>query len=143
MNDDGRRESARAPVRIGGVALNVSDIGRSEAFYVDVIGLKVALRVPSDDQPMEVALCVSGSVQGGDAMLVLARIGVETPSGQNSFGRVILNSPDAAALARQASVAGYVATKVEADRPVYMITDPDGYTVEVFQASVDEVRYPQ
>ncbi len=143
MSDDGRRQDARALVRIGGVALNVSDIARSEAFYVDVIGLKVALRVPSDHQPMEVALCVSGSVQGGDAMLVLARIGVETQSGQNSFGRVILNSPDAAALAQQASVAGYLATRVEAARPVYMITDPDGYMVEVFQASVEEAPYPQ
>jgi catechol 2,3-dioxygenase-like lactoylglutathione lyase family enzyme len=142
MSDDGRRQDARALVRIGGVALNVSDIARSEAFYVDVIGLKVALRVPSDHQPMEVALCVSGSVQGGDAMLVLARIGVETQSGQNSFGRVILNSPDAAALAQKASVAGYLATKVEAARPVYMITDPDGYMVEVFQASVEEAPYP-
>ncbi|CAN5144316.1 hypothetical protein BH10PSE2_BH10PSE2_05920 [soil metagenome] len=143
MNDEEGRGPVRPLVRIGGVALNVSDIARSESFYVDVLGLKVALRVPSDDQPAEVALCVSGSVFAGDPMLVLARIGVEVEAAGVRFGRVILNSPDAEVLARQASAAGYASTKVEADRPVYVITDPDGYTVEVFQASVDEAPYPQ
>jgi catechol 2,3-dioxygenase-like lactoylglutathione lyase family enzyme len=129
-------------IRMGGVALNVADMARSEAFYTEVIGLKVAIRVPQDGPPMEIALCVSGSLTGGDPFVVLASLGEPLKPGREGFGRVIINTTGADAVARRATDAGYSATSHgAADRPVYFISDPDGYRVELYQASEAEANY--
>ena len=129
-------------IRVGGVALNAADMARSEAFYTEVIGLKIAIRVPQDGPPMEIALCVSGSLTGGDPFVVLASLGEPLKAGREGFGRVIINTTDAEAVARRATDAGYTAeAHGSAGRPVYFISDPDGYRVELYQASEAEANY--
>jgi catechol 2,3-dioxygenase-like lactoylglutathione lyase family enzyme len=128
---------------MGGVGLNVADLRRSEHFYTEVIGLKVAVRVPTDEAPKEIVLCVSGSLTGGDPFLVLADLGGRLEPGRQGFGRVILNTTDAAAIAGRATSAGFAARSLSqpGERPVYFLTDPDGYQVELYQASASEAEY--
>jgi catechol 2,3-dioxygenase-like lactoylglutathione lyase family enzyme len=129
-------------IRVGGVALNAADMARSETFYTEVIGLKVAIRVPQDGPPMEIALCVSGSLTGGDPFVVLANLGEPLQPGREGFGRVIINTTDAEAVVRRAADAGFEAVSHgQPGRPVYFLTDPDGYRVELYQASETEANY--
>jgi hypothetical protein len=75
---------------------------------------------------------------------VLANLGEPVAPGRESFGRVIVNTTDAQAMAHRATAAGYVAEALSppgADRPVYFLTDPDGYHVELYQASAAEAKY--
>jgi lactoylglutathione lyase len=133
-------------IRMGGVGLNVSDIDRSLKFYTDAVGLKVAFRLPGDGPIKEVALCVSGNMASGEPFVVLTNNGQPPAPGHETFGRVIINTPDSAALAARATRLGYSATQVGGGsgpnaRPVYFLTDPDGYRVEVYQASTSETKY--
>jgi catechol 2,3-dioxygenase-like lactoylglutathione lyase family enzyme len=132
-------------IRIGGVGLNVSDMQRSERFYTAIVGLKVAIRVPAEGPPKEIALSVSGDVAGGDPFVVLADLGQPLKDGRTGFGRVIINTTDAAAVARRASDAGFAARSFGQpgpdSRPVFFLIDPDGYQVELYQASAAEAKY--
>jgi catechol 2,3-dioxygenase-like lactoylglutathione lyase family enzyme len=132
-------------IKMGGVGLNVADMQRAEAFYTDVVGLKVAIRVPEQGPPMEIALSVSGSLTGGDPFVVLANLGKPLTPGREGFGRVIINTTDAEAIARRATEAGFAAESLSQpgpnSRPVYFLTDPDGYQVELYQASEAEAKY--
>jgi catechol 2,3-dioxygenase-like lactoylglutathione lyase family enzyme len=132
-------------IKMGGVGLNVADMQRSEAFYTDVVCLKVAVRVPEHGPPMEIALSVSGEVTAGDPFVVLANLGEPLTPGREGFGRVIINTTDAEAIARRALAAGFAAKSLAQpgpnSRPVYFLTDPDGYQLELYQASEAEAKY--
>ena len=132
-------------IKMGGVGLNVADMQRSEKFYTEIVGLKVAIRVPSDEAPIEIALSVSGDIAGGDPFVVLANLGEPLTAGRQGFGRVIINTTDAVTIARKATDAGFEAKSLSqpgADsRPVFFLTDPDGYHVELYQASPEEAKY--
>ncbi|MDB6062582.1 MAG: hypothetical protein JWM78_2685 [Verrucomicrobiaceae bacterium] len=139
-------DSSRAPlIKMGGVGLNVADMQRSEKFYVEIVGLKVAIRMPFDGPPIEIALSVSGDLMGGDPFVVLANLGETPNAGCAGFGRVIINTTDAAAIARRATDAGFAARSFSAPglegRPVFFLTDPDGYQIELYQASEQEAKY--
>ncbi|MDB5424817.1 MAG: hypothetical protein JWQ29_2233 [Phenylobacterium sp.] len=131
-------------IKMGGVGLNVSDMAKSETFYSEVVGLKVAIRVPAQGPPKEIAMSVSGSLTAGDPFVVLASLGEPPKPGRQGFGRVIINTTDATAIAKRATAAGYEAKSLSpagSPRPVYFLTDPDGYHVELYQASATETKY--
>jgi lactoylglutathione lyase len=134
------------PIRVGGVGLNVSDVERSLKFYTEALGLKVAFRLPAQGPIQEVALCVSGDIASGEPFVVLTANSEPLKPGGAQFGRVIINTPDAAAVAARAARLGYSAVKMggagaSGARPVYFLTDPDGYAVELYQASTAEAKY--
>ena len=57
------------------------------------------------------------------------------PPGREGFGRVIINTTDAEAIARKARDAGFETKPVShpgLDRPVFFLTDPDGYRIEAY-----------
>jgi catechol 2,3-dioxygenase-like lactoylglutathione lyase family enzyme len=132
-------------IKMGGVGLNVADLKRSEKFYTEIVGLKVAIRVPNNEAPIEIALSVSGDITGGDPFVVLANLGEPLTDGREGFGRVIINTTDATAIARKATDAGFAAKSLSQpgpdSRPVFFLTDPDGYHVELYQASPEEAKY--
>lgn len=109
---------------IGNIALRVSDLDRSERFYVDVLGLEVTARV----QTPEVREVIFGS-------LLLADGGAPSPDG---IWKVFVQCDDSAALYEKALAAG--AEGVEPPRhldqfnvTISFVRDPDGYLLELGQ----------
>lgn len=116
------------PIRASGVGLNVSDLERSRQFYADVLGFKVAARVPAQGPAQEYLLGLTGDVRA-DTLVVL-RQGKPAP-GATSFGRVIVVAPSGRKLAERAAAAGYAPSKIVDG--TNLIRDPDGYMIELYQ----------
>jgi catechol-2,3-dioxygenase len=139
-------QAADTPMlRVGGVGLNVSDMDKSLKFYTQAVGLKVALRVPAQGAPKEIALTVSGDLTSGGALVVLANIGTPPKPGHETFGRVIINSPDTAAIAKRVTDLGYKANQMGAGMapkgpPAYFLIDPDGNKVELYPATAAQMK---
>jgi lactoylglutathione lyase len=119
---------AQRPIRASGVGLNVADLERSKQFYTEVLGFKVAARVPAQGPAQEYLLGLTGDLRA-DTLIVI-RKGEALP-GATSFGRIVLVVPDGAALAQRAVAAGRPAPKVA--HGTNFVTDPDGYTIELYQ----------
>ena len=109
---------------VGNVGLYVSDLERSERFYVEVLGLEVTARVETPD--------VREVIFGG---LMLASGGTPNPEG---IWKVYLDVDDAPGLYQRALDAGAPGVLPPAhlerfDITIAMIRDPDGYLLELGQ----------
>ena len=122
------------------VALNVADLSRSEDYYGEVLGFTRVWQYPPDsDTPIEIGL----AAPGGGAGLVLARLNDEPlPEGKGRYGRVIVNTANAKALAERAMAAGSepLFVTIPGDNPptIVFFRDPDGYEIELYEAPAPE-----
>lgn len=117
------------PARMSGMGLNVKDLEKAKGFYSDVLGYKVAAKVPGKDgQLYEYLLSFSGNV-GPDALLVLTKKAPD--AGSTSFGRVILVVPNGRKLAERVVAAGGSAAKIADGTNI--VKDPDGNVIELYQ----------
>ena len=127
-----------APVAttIGNIAINVSDLERSERFYVDVIGLEVLARIETPDV-REVLL---GSSDGGSQLMLARHTDQEGPvdTGRRDVEGVprhrrlrgpATNEPLAAGAADVAPPKHLEAYKVT----IAFVHDPDGHLLEFGQ----------
>lgn len=114
---------------MSGMGLNVKDIERQKAFYTDVLGYKVAARVPAKDgTAAEYLLGLTGSV-ASDTLLVLTAHAPQT--GSTSFGRIVLVVPNGRSMAERVVAAGGKARAiVDGTNIVY---DPEGNVIELYQ----------
>jgi lactoylglutathione lyase len=121
-------------VSIGNIAINVSDLERSERFYVDGLGLQVLTRI---DTP-EVREVIVGT-PGEGSQLMLAKhatpADLNEPSG---IWKIFLFTDDADAFYGRAINAG--AEAVESPKfleqfgvTIAFVRDPDGYLLEFGQ----------
>ncbi|MFC3079641.1 VOC family protein [Phenylobacterium terrae] len=117
------------PIRAAGVGLNVADLERSKRFYTEVLGFKVAARVPASGEAVEYLLGLNGDLRG-DTLVVLRKVEKVDPAAAG-FGRLVLTVPDGRKLAERAAAAGYPPARI-ADGTNF-VRDPDGYTVELYQ----------
>ena len=111
---------------VGNVSIYVSDLERSERFYVDVLGLEVTARVETPD----VRELIFGAL-----MLASAEGAAPNPDG---IWKVYLDVDDSARLHQRAVDAGAPSvmppTHLERfDITISMIRDPDGYLLELGQ----------
>jgi lactoylglutathione lyase len=120
-------------VSIGNVAINVSDLERSERFYVDALGLEVLTRI---DTP-EVREVIVGT-PGEGSQLMLAKHTTAHLGEPQGIWKVFGFTDDAAALYARAITAG--AEAVESPRfleqfsvTIAFVKDPDGYLLELGQ----------
>ncbi len=115
-------------IRMSGVGLTVSNLEKSRAFY-EVLGFKVASRVPATGAAVEYLMGLTGQVREDN--LVVIRQGTVQP-GATTFGRVNLVVPSGRKMAERVAAAGY-----KMDRPIVdgtnFIRDPDGYQIELYQ----------
>lgn len=124
--------AAEPPVSgMGGTAINVSDLARSEAYYTEIIGMTVVnrLTIPLGE---EIILRVDG--QEGGPSLILAKLDMPVRPGKETFGRIIFQAPDAEATAQRVKAAGYAVEKIDSGTPgltIYFVSDPDGYQLEL------------
>ena len=131
MAGDGKSDA-----ELGLVAINVADLDRSETYYAEVLGFTRAWQYPPDsDDPIEIGLVAPG----GGAGLALAHLNDDPlPEGKGRYGRIIVNTANAKALAKRAEAAGSTLRHVtiSGDNPptIIFFRDPDGYEIELYQA---------
>ncbi|MYF96967.1 MAG: VOC family protein [Holophagales bacterium] len=127
----------KSDASLGLVAINVADLERSERFYAEVLGFTRAWQYPPDsDDPIEIGLVAPG----GGAGLALAHLNDDPlPEGKGGYGRIILNTANAKALAKKAEAAGSTLrwVTIPGDNPptIVFFRDPDGYEIELYQAA--------
>jgi catechol 2,3-dioxygenase-like lactoylglutathione lyase family enzyme len=126
---------APADVTLSAVALNVADLARSEKFYIDVLGLERTFRYPADGKLLEVGLSRPG--QKGQMSVILAHFNDDPlPEEKARYGRIVVVTTDARAVAKRATDAGFAARTLSSPpggSVVIFVTDPDGYQVELYQ----------
>ena len=122
-------------VTLSAVALNVSDLARSEKFYIDVLGLERTFRYPADGKLLEVGLSRPGTK--GQMSVILAHFNDDPlPEGKARYGRIVVVTKDAQAVAKRATDAGAAARTLSSPpggSVVIFVTDPDGYQIELYQ----------
>jgi catechol 2,3-dioxygenase-like lactoylglutathione lyase family enzyme len=114
------------PNRVRASGINVADLEREKAFYVNIFGMQ-ELRRPN---PNEIVL---GYKVGPNEQATLVLNKATPRAGSTAYGRLILDVPDADTLAEHLRGIGYPARKVgqPTDR-AYFISDPEGYQVEIY-----------
>ena len=139
--------SAQAPaasdITLSAVALNVFDLARSEKFYIDVLGLERTFRYPAEGKLLEVGLSRPGSklaassANVGQMTVILAHFNDDPlPEGKARYGRIVVVTGDAQAVAKRATDAGGQARTLSATpggSVVIFVTDLDGYQIELYQ----------
>ena len=138
----GLSEAAEPPAgnsainRLFGAGLNVSDIDRSIDFYTKVVGLKIAFSMPARNGMREVALSLSGSLTDGTVLVLAWHEGTPLQPGHEMFGRIITNAASAKAVGERAKAMGYDVKEMGGGHTIFL-TDPDGYSVEVYQPGAE------
>jgi len=126
---------ATADLSLSSVALNVADLARAEKFYLDALGLERTFRYPPDGKLLEVGLSRPGTK--GQMSIILAHFNDDPlPEGKAKYGRVVVMTTDANAVAKRATDAGGAARTLTAapNGPVVIfVTDLDGYQIELYQ----------
>ena len=120
---------------VGQYCINVTDLERSERFYVDIIGLKVQTRtqIPNVDE-----IVLAADVGGGRLQLAQWLERSDPIDHGTALWKIYMNVDDCVAVHKRAVDAGFVST-MEPQRlerwpvTVGFIVDPDGYSVELVQ----------
>jgi lactoylglutathione lyase len=119
-------------ISIGNVAINVSDLERSERFYVDGLGLQVLSRI---DTP-EVREVIVGTPGEGSQLMLAKHTSAAQRTDPSGIRKIFLFTDDAAALSARAITAGAEAVESPKFLEQFSITlafvkDPDGYLLEL------------
>lgn len=119
---------------IVGPALYVSDMARSLRFYRDVLGMTVRIQFGPKDKP-DVMIGFGADPSKPCVLLLSDRSPsprkIEHPHG---FDRFVIMLEDTPALAQKLRAAGFEASlprEVHGTSTMMMVTDPDGYKVEI------------
>lgn len=117
------------PIRVSGLGIRVSDLERSKKFYTEVLGLKVAARVPAQGEPHEYLLGLTGNIR--EDTLIIIRRG-EVKPGATEFGSITVVVPNGRKMAQRVLAAGYQTARPLGDGTNF-VRDPDGYLIELYQ----------
>lgn len=130
-----------APV-IHFVSLEIKDIARSKAFYMDTLGMKEIMAIDNPKHPRhqhEYALNFSGDPRSSEPLLVLVQYERPGPRQNKSSGAKFgIRVADARAMAAKMRGAGYeVLSEPKPDEKGMMlktmVRDPDGVTVQLVE----------
>ena len=125
-------------ITLGAVALNVADIPRAERFYTEVFGLVRTFQFPPDGEDKDlIEIGLGRPDQPGGMGLLLARLNDDPlPEEKNRYGRIVINSTDARALAARAVEAGATMLRdlTSPGGPILLfLSDLDGFEFEIYQ----------
>ena len=120
------------------IVLPVADLDLALAFYRDLLGLEVVMRLEPDDSNTEgsiaAGLRIAGVLVPGGTMLELVQ-GMQEPRAGATV--VALNVTDVKAAREQVEAAGVspamLPTEVTPGVTMMFLTDPDGRTVELVE----------
>ena len=121
-------------VSIGNVAIEVSDLERSERFYTEGLGLEVLTRI---DTP-EVREVIVGTPGDGSQLMLAKHASADSMTEPSGIWKIFLFTDDADALYSAAIASG--AEPVEPPQfleqfkvTIAFVHDPDGYLLELGQ----------
>ena len=121
-------------VHIGNVALDVSNLQRSEQFYQDVLGLQVVARIETDS----VRAIIVGTPGIGSQIELAVRTDGPDPIKPSGIWKVFVFADDAQVVFDAAVASG--ATPVAPPKlleafgiVLAFVEDPDGYLIEIGQ----------
>ena len=125
-----RAEPPAPALSLLAAAIPSTDLARSTAFYTEGLGMKAAGRV--GPTAAEAPLLFPG---GGAILMLVRQDGAAPPA---SPKRVVLSTPDLAALAARLAAAGHPLKAAPHANPglhviVGMVEDPDGNVLELVQ----------
>lgn len=132
-------------------AINVSDLEAAEAFYVQLLGMEVTLRVGESGSPhQEVTLNFSGELLAPEASLVLNYVAQrEAPYHFDAFSRLAIRVPDVSAAVERIRAAGHPILEeprtLEVDGArikLAFVQDPNGMRVELIELGAGKARPP-
>jgi catechol 2,3-dioxygenase-like lactoylglutathione lyase family enzyme len=127
------------PIRLSGLGIRVSDLERSKKFYTEVLGFKVAAKVPAQGETHEYLLGLTGNVR--EDTLIVIRKG-EVKPGATEFGNIVIVVPNGRAMAERVVAAGYQTARPIVDGTNF-VRDPDGYMIELYQRPVPRAAAAQ
>jgi catechol 2,3-dioxygenase-like lactoylglutathione lyase family enzyme len=119
-----------------GPALRSTDLDRSIKFYTEGLGMVVATKL-AHGPVTEVMLGFDGNRQPPIILLYKDETPGKSPAIEqgNGFGRIMLRTPNASALAARLAALGYPVGEMHADTvnhmKVFWAEDPDGYRYEI------------
>ena len=119
---------------IGNIAIYVSDLEKSERFYVNALGLEVLTRINTP----AVHEVIVGSSSGGSNLMLAKATGSEAPVRPEGIWKVFLFTDDVAELQQRAIAGGaeWVADPEHLEQfkvTIAFVKDPDGYLIELGQ----------
>jgi lactoylglutathione lyase len=125
---------------IGNVALDVSDLEKSVAFYTDVIGLQVLTTIETD----EVREVIVGTRDIGSQLMLARRRGQDSSVNPSGFWKVFIHTDDLEGVLVRARDAGAEVTQepMVVERfglTLAFVKDPDGYLIELGQRHTKQV----
>lgn len=115
------------PTRISGSGINVTDLEGMKKWYETVLNMHTVRTLERNGAPYEYILATTPE-RGEGAILALIRGARQ--EGATSYGRLILNVPNADAAAEYLRTHGVAARRVAAG--AYFIRDPEGNNVELY-----------
>jgi lactoylglutathione lyase len=126
---------AKAAENFVAVGLGVADLGRSEDFYVRVMGMEVQRRItlPHMDE-------VIVGYPGRTSVVLMHWTDGTTPNYRGNPVKIVFYVPDAKAVIERIRAEGLPVTREPEASPAFgptligMAEDPDGYVVELLQA---------
>lgn len=127
------------PMRMSGVGLKVNDIERSMKFYTEVIGMKVASKVPGKDGKVAEYLLGMTGVTTADNLIVISQ-GKVTPE-MTTFGRVVFVVPSGKKMAERV-IANGGSSAAAPKEGTNIVKDPDGYVIELYQRAAAPAAAP-
>lgn len=119
------------PVRVAGFALYVNNLEAQRTWYETMFGMEVRRIYERDGVAFEYVMSSPGTNTG------LALMTSMRPPGYNAFSRLILEVPNARALAEHIHRQG-CSMSVVAKNVVYMVMDPEGNQIEIFNSKIPE-----
>jgi predicted enzyme related to lactoylglutathione lyase len=123
-------------VSVSSFGIEVGDIERARAFYVDALGLSVTFTI--DNDTIEEVAVSDGA--GGPAILLMRTKGTPVPGPGPKTGKVVLIADDVATLYAAAIAAGAAPEREPEPYPgtsytIGMVRDADGNLVEMIQTT--------
>lgn len=132
-NAETKESSDIAATSLTGVGINVTDLSRSEKFYMEVFGLVRVFRFPAEGDLLEVGLARPD--QPGMSLILAHFNDDPLPDAKSAYGRLIITTNEARTVAKRATDRGSTARNLgQPNGPVIIfLDDPDGYQIELYQ----------
>ena len=136
------RSSAIAGSALLFPAINVLDLDVSEKFYVDLLGMKVTLRLNAEgEERRELTLNFTGDMMAEESSIVLNEVvGRNEPYVSDALSRIAFRVPDVEMLVERIRLAGFEVLseprRIEVNEQVFklaFVRDPDGTRLELIE----------
>lgn len=120
-----------------GPALYVSDPARSLKFYTEGLGMRLRMRFGPTDRPDMVVGFGANPADAGIMLITDKQGPIQPIQHVHGFDRIALRLPDLVAVSARLRAAGFAGGEIRTVHDsiqMMMVTDPDGYRIELIDS---------